>query len=233
MRSCLMRKLLVLLGVALAAVSVQAQLSDQSRSEIDKDLGLLAISSELAVTNPAPAPSQTAPSIGDDISSVAGWLGNINTNYHYQDVILWDGPIYQNQVNIANEIGGSYDVFRSNTNVATSSSLLFGAIETRQRQAGIAGSWLSHGAGGEFGWQRCDFRGGLFIDGVYLDHPSTVGATRHIGIEGGVFADKMLSAASAVGVFVSGQSGQKYPLFGANLTVSFGNGTGLLGLFSH
>jgi hypothetical protein len=177
--------------------------------------------------------SNTPPSIGDILSTGAGWIGNINTNYHFQNAIVWDGPIYENQVNVANELGASYDLWHSDTNSMTTNGILFGAIETRQRQAGIAGTWLSHGGGAEFGWQKCDFRGGLFIDGVYLDHPSSVGASSHLAGEVGLFADKMLSSASAVGIFVAGQSGQKYPIIGANLNVSFGSGGGFLGLFKH
>jgi hypothetical protein len=177
--------------------------------------------------------TNTVPSLGDSLSSVASWAGNINTNLHYADVILWDGPVYENQVNVANELGGSYDLWRSDTNALTGNSLLFAGVETRNRQAGIAGSWLSEGFGGEFGWMKGDFRAGLFCDGVHLDNPGAVGATSHFAFEGGIFADKMLSSASAVGLFGSFQTGQKYPILGAHLVVTFGNGTGFLGLFKH
>ena len=178
----------------------------------------------------SPAPATKAPTLVDTLSLGASWLGNINTNYSYQDVILWDGPVYENQVNIANELGGSYDIWHSVTG-PTTNGLIFGAIESRSRQAGIAGSWLSEGLGGEFGWQKCSFRGGVFVDGIYLNHPSAVGAKSRLGAEGGVFMDDMLSAATAAGVFISGQTGQKYPIIGANLKVTFGNGGGFLGLF--
>jgi hypothetical protein len=181
----------------------------------------------------ASAQTNALPSIGDDLTTAAGWVSTVNTNYHYADLVVWDGPVYENQVNVANEIGASYDFWRSQTNALTTAPLLFSAVETRERQAGIAGSWLSESGGLEFGWQHCDFRAGAFGDGVYLNHPSAVGSKHRFGFEGGMFVDKMVSSAAAVGLFVSGQSGQKYPLFGANLNVSFGGGTGFLGLFKH
>jgi hypothetical protein len=179
------------------------------------------------------APPAGAPSLGDDLSSIGKWAGNINTNYHFADVLVWDGPVYLNQVNVANELGGSYDIWHSDSNPLTTNGVIFGALEGRFRQAGIAGTWVSEAGGFEFGWQKCDFRAGLFVDGVYLNQPAALGSKHRESAEFGVFVDKMLSSASALGLFVADEPDLKYPLLGANLNISFGNGTGFLGLFKH
>lgn len=184
--------------------------------------------------------TNTQPTVPGLISTFGKWVGSYDTNLTFDDVIIWDGPIYQNQINIGNELGGSYDVWRqkistNNTSIASVANKLggqmFGAVEARLRQASIAGDRLSEAGGLEFGWMKYDFRAGLFSDLVYLDHPGAVGRSGHIQGEGGLFAEKMLSKSSALGMFISLQTGAKQPIIGANLNVSFGNGTGFLGLF--
>ena len=204
----------------------------------------LAIAPEAAPATATVTPAATNPqaTVNGLISTFSGWISKFDTNLNFQDVILWDGPVYQNQINIANEMGGSYDFWRqkvsaSNTGLASVGNKLggqmFGAVEARLRQAGIAGTRLSEGAGGEFGWMKFDFRAGLFADAVYLDNPAAMNTSSKDRIvpEVGLFADKMMTSSSAVGIFISEQLHQKYPIIGANLNVSFGNGTGLFGLF--
>ena len=146
-------------------------------------------------------------------------------------MILWDGAIYEDQVNVANELGGSYDIWHSSTNKLTTNGLEFAAIEIRSRQAGVTGGLISEQFGVEFGYEKCDFRAGLFADGVYRNHLAPGLATTREGFEGGFFADKMFTASTAAGIFVSFQTGQKYPIFGVNFHATFGNGAGFLGLF--
>jgi hypothetical protein len=182
----------------------------------------------------------TPPTVNGLISTFGSWIGTYNTNLSFQDIIIWDGPVYENQVNIGNELGASYDVWRqtistNNTGLASVGNKLGGqmflGLEARIRQASVAGARVSEAGGLEFGWMKYDFRAGVFADGVYLDHPSVVGVTGHEQAEFGIFAEKMLSPSSALGMFISEQTGQKFPIIGANLNVSFGNGTGFLGLF--
>lgn len=179
-----------------------------------------------------PLAAQTnTPSLGDSLSSVFSWVGNINTNYHYQRVILWDGPFYVNQVNVGNEFGGDYDFYRSNTNLVTQSGLWYSGVESRQRQAGVTGTWLSEQGGLSFGYQKCSVRAGAFLDYVHNDQPLALGSTGHKqAYEVGLQASQMLSTSSALGLFVSYQEGIKYPLFGLNLHLTFGGGNGLFGL---
>ena len=180
------------------------------------------------------------PTISGLTSTFSDWISSYNTNYSFQDALVWDGPVYQDQVNFGNELGGSYDFWRQNISTNNSgiagianklSGQCFGAIEGRFRQAGITGSWVSMAGGGEFGWQKYDFRAGVFADGVYLNNPSAMHVSHRGTAEIGIFADKMMASSSAVGLFISQQIFQKSPIIGANLNVSFGNGTGFLGLF--
>jgi len=204
-------------------------------------LTLLATAALLAVGLAAQAQTNVIqPTLGGLTSTFADWIGSYDTNLSFQDVIVWDGPVYQDGVNFGNEFGGSYDVWRQNISTNNSGlasvgnklgGLMFFAVEGRFRQGGIAGSWVSMAGGMEFGWMKYDFRAGLFLDGVYLNNPEAMNVAHRQTAEVGVFADKMMTKSSAVGIFISEQIYQKSPIIGANLNVSFGNGTGLFGLF--
>ena len=173
-----------------------------------------------------------APTLGNTLSQVGTWAGTINTNYHYQAVMVWDGPIYANQVNVANELGGSFDFYTSSANrMADTNGFTLAAVEARSRQAGIAGTFVSEQGGLQFGYEKCDFRAVVYLDYVNNAHPENLGSTKRNTFEGGLMVDKMLSASSAVGVFAAWQRGIKYPIIGAQLNVSWGGGTGLFGLF--
>ena len=203
---------------------------------------LLATAALLAVglATQAQTITNTEPTVPGLVSTFGNWVGSYDTNLSFQDITIWDGPIYQNHVNVGNEIGGSIDIWKqklgtNNVGLASVGNKLGGQMflagEARIRQASIAGLNLSEGGGLEFGWTKCDFRAGGFGDLVYLNHPDDLKSQSHITGEFGVFADKMLSKSSAMGIFISQQIGQKSQIIGANLNVSFGNGTGIFGLF--
>jgi hypothetical protein len=183
--------------------------------------------SGLSVTNILGQQSPTSP-IGT-LETVASWATTINTNYYFPDVLLWDGPVYQKGVNIANEVGGSWDLWRQNAGT-NAGSTLFAGLELRARQGAVGSAFVSENFGGEFGWINHDFKVGVFADGVYRSDAALAAADggRMAG-EFGLFADKMLSPGSAAGVFVSIQTGDATPLVGANLNVTFGSVTGFLG----
>ena len=179
----------------------------------------MAVGYSQAQTN-APTP----PTPSGVAARVESWLDNYDTNLSYSDVIVWDGPVYQDQVNVANELGASYDVWRSSTNT---DNLFFAGVEARLRQGAIAGAFVSEGVGGEFGWMKYDFR-------VRRENAlATKTGGGHYAFELGAFADKMLSKSSAMGVFISKQTADSShaPLIGVDFNLSFGNGKGFLGLF--
>ena len=149
-----------------------------------KLLLIIGLAALLAGISQAQTNTPTPPTVNGLISTFGNWVGSYDTNLTFDDVIIWDGPIYQNHVNIGNEFGISYDVWRqtistNNTSLASVGNKLGGqmflAPEARFRQASIAGDLLSEGGGIEFGWMKYDFRAGLFGDLVYLDHPGAVG----------------------------------------------------------
>jgi hypothetical protein len=194
-------------------------------------LAMVAAALVLAVNVQAQTNTPTPPTPSGVIAKAESWLDHFDTNLSYSDVIVWDGPVYQDQVNVANELGASYDVWRSTTNTA---NMFFAGVEARLRQGAIAGAFVSEGVGGEFGWMKYDFRAGLFANGVRRENSlaaKTGGG--HYAFELGAFADKMLSTSSAVGVFISKQTADSShaPLIGVDFNLSFGNGKGFLGLF--
>ena len=143
--------------------------------------------------------TNTPPTIPGISTTVSQWFTSQNTNLTWQDVTIWDGPVYLNNVNVANEFGGSYDLWRSGTNA---NSILFAAVEGRTRQSGIAGTFVSQNAGAELGWMAYDVRLGAFLDGVYRNNTTIGDAHTRLGVELGLFADKKLSQNTGLGFFI-------------------------------
>lgn len=166
-------------------------------------------------------------------STVAGWFTSENPANRFQDVQTWAGAVNQNNAPVANEVGASYDLWRQHADYfpytgATNQnkSSIYLALEGRERnaQSGV----LSIGAGPQVGWMQNDIRIGLFVEPVYrLDQKHS-----KYRAEFGLMAEKMLTANTAVALMLSQQTHEKIPFVGAQFTVSFGNGTGFLGLFN-
>jgi hypothetical protein len=185
----------------------------------------------LTSTNPAIAVPITPLTVPGLINTFTTFVTTEDTNLAFQDIIVWDGPVYQSQINIANELGASLDVWHSHPALTTADSgTLFAAPEIRLRQGAIAGAFVSENAGGEFGWQIHDLRVGVFADGVYRNQ-LTGSQSQRLGFEGGVFADKMFGKNSGIGLFLSEQTGSAIPLIGLNVNLTFGNRQGFLGIF--
>jgi len=176
----------------------------------------------------AQAQTNTPPTFTGALSTAANWVSTINTNYSWADVILWDGAVYANQINVANELGGSADLFHSVNEPNNMNGCLFDALEARARQAGIAGTFVSEQGGDELGWMKGDLRVFGFADFVYLEQPQVLNAPCREAYEFGLQAEKMLSTSTAMALFVSKQEHQKSPFIGVNFTVTFGTIGGLL-----
>lgn len=173
---------------------------------------------------------QTISGVG---TTIGGWFTSENPNNRYQDVQTWAGAVNQNNAPVANEVGASYDIWRQHgdyfpytgaTNQNNSS--IYAALEGRVRdsQVGI----MSIGAGPQVGWMQNDIRIGVFAEPVYrLDQKHS----KYRG-EFGLMAEKMLTANTAIALMLSQQTHEKVPFIGAQFTVSFGNGSGFLGLFN-
>ena len=75
---------------------------------------LLATAALLAVglATQAQTTTNTDPTVPGLVSTLGNWVGSYDTNLTFQDIIVWDGPIYQNHVNVGNEIGGSIDIWK-------------------------------------------------------------------------------------------------------------------------
>jgi hypothetical protein len=179
----------------------------------------------------ASAQTNLPPTIPSIVNTFTSFVTTQNTNLSFQDIIVWDGPVYQSQVNVANELGLSVDAWHSRTALtATNASTLFAAPETRLRQGALAGAFVSEAGGGEFGWQIYDLRVGVFADGLYRNQLAG-GQHDRLGCEGGVFADKLFGKNSGIGLFLSEQTGSAIPLIGVNVNLTFGNSQGFLGIF--
>ena len=74
---------------------------------------LIGVAALVLATVTAQAQTNTPPTLQSEGSTALTWATTINTNYSFADMILWDGPLYENGVNIANELGASYDVWHS------------------------------------------------------------------------------------------------------------------------
>lgn len=185
-------------------------------------------------TTPPPSTTQsTVQEVQGIGSTVGGWFTSENPANRYQDVLTWAGVVNQNNAPIANEVGASYDLWRQHADyfpytAATnqSESTIYAAIEARERSStpGV----LSIGAGPQIGWMQNDIRLGFFVEPVYrLDKKHS-----KFRAEAGFMGDKMLTKNTAIGLQISWQTHEAVPFIGANMNVSFGNGSGLFGLFN-
>lgn len=166
-------------------------------------------------------------------TTIGGWFTSENPANRFQDAQTWAGVVNQNNAPVANEIGGSYDLWRQKqdyfpytTATNQSSTTVYLALDGRVRDAQIG--IMSIGVGPQFGWMQNDVRIGVFVEPVYrLDQKHS-----RFRAEFGLAAEKMLTANTAVGLLVSQQTHEKTPFFGGQFSVSFGNGSGFLGLFN-
>lgn len=190
---------------------------------------LIGVAALVLATVTAQAQTNTPPTLQSEGSTALTWATTINTNYSFADMILWDGPLYENGVNIANELGASYDVWHSTVVPNNSTGTLFAAPEARFRQAGIAGIFGSESGGMEFGYMKGDFRIAGYVDGVYLQNPSVFNTSSRGGAEFGLQAEKLFTATgSGAAVFFGMPTYQSRPIIGASLTISFGTIGGFL-----
>jgi hypothetical protein len=173
---------------------------------------------------------QTIQGVG---STIGSWFSSENPANRFQDAQTWAGVVNQNNSPVANEVGASYDLWRSESKyfpytAATNqpSTSLYLALEGRERTSGVG--IMSAGAGPQFGWMQNDIRIGVFVEPVYrLDQKRS-----KFRAEFGLTAEKMLTPNTAIGLLLSQQTHEKTPFVGGQFTVSFGNGTGFLGLFN-
>jgi len=195
-------------------------------------LAACAILATAGYSSQAQSTTNAAPSVPGFVTQFGDYLTTVNTNYNYQPVSMWTAAVYQNNVNVSDEVGVSWDLWEQNVNGG-----LFAAVESRTRNAGIAGTVVSEGGGMEFGYMKYSLKVGVFGDGVYVTSQAATLTSKAKGGYGagevGLFVNQMFSSTAGAGLFVSLQTGARplYPLIGANLNFSFGNGKGLLGLF--
>jgi hypothetical protein len=189
-----------------------------------------------AQTPPLPSGTNTVEIVQGIGTTLGDWFTSENPTNRYQDVLTWAGVINQNGAPVANETGGSWDLWRQNkdyypfiSGTNQSSSTLFLGPEVRGRfsSPGI----VSGQAGPEFGWMENDIRLGAAVD--FVHRFSTLGSRSSAKErwELDFFADKMVSKNTAVGFMLGFQAHEPIPLFGGQMNISFGNGKGLFGIF--
>jgi hypothetical protein len=149
------------------------------------------------------------------------WGTSVNTNSMWQPATAWTCPVWNAAGStIANETGASYAL-----QFGDPQNGFFAGPETRIRAAGTPGTLVSTGGGARVGYEYYDIQVGGYLDGGY-------GSLLNRGyFEAGGFFDKMLTQNTATGIFGGWNSASHGWLFGGNLTITFGNGSGVLGMF--
>lgn len=164
---------------------------------------------EAQTTNAAPSPQNFA-------TSIIQYFGTINTNYQFQPFIIWTEGDYQNQVNFANAVDVSYDVYT--TAAAYTGGVSF-ALELGMRNAGIAGT-IADGHGGlQLAYNYYDTRIEGYGDAVYED---AFGGK--VGGEFGIRALKKATPNTFFGLSLGFQvptSGPSYPIVGVLAGATF------------
>lgn len=107
------------------------------------------------------------------VSSAESYLTSVNTNFTYAPVLLWDEVNYQNQVDISDGIGLSYDIYTiygTYGTIGTNGTLTGGmtvSLEGGIRNIGIAGQVCSGQGGAGINYNLFDIRFGVYVDGGY------------------------------------------------------------------
>ena len=108
----------------------------------------------------APAQAQST----NFLVSVENYFTGINTNYTFNRVLVWDGMEYQNGVNIADDLAGSFDVYAPK---GCYTGGLTVSLEGGMRNAGVAGTIVSGQGGAGLNYNYYDVRLGAYADGGY------------------------------------------------------------------
>lgn len=113
-----------------------------------------------AQTNPPP------PSTPQNfVQSAIGFIGTVDTNMAFAPFLLWDEVNYQNQVDVSDGLGVSYDVLKPASYYAPGVFSL--SLEAVMRNIGVAGQ-IAGGQGGlGANWNYYNIRIGAYADGGY------------------------------------------------------------------
>ncbi|MGA3268052.1 MAG: hypothetical protein ABSE16_14650 [Verrucomicrobiota bacterium] len=147
--------------------------------------------------------------------SVEYYFTGINTNFTFQRVQVWNGMEYQNGVNIADDLAGSFDVYAP-TGCYTGGLTV--SLEGDMRNSGIAGTIVSGQGGAGLNYNYYDVRFGGYADGGY-------DAVTHQGYgELGLRVMKKMTPNTFAGISLAVQlptKGTTYPLAGVFAGVTF------------
>lgn len=167
-----------------------------------------------AVTAKAQTTIQPPPTPQNFATSVIGYFTTINTNYTFTRFNLWTEGDYQNQVNFADAINVSFDVYCSSYTGGISI-----APELGMRNAGIAGTIVDGHGGIQLAYNYYDTRLEGFGDAVYED---AFGGK--VGGEFGIRALKKATPNTFFGLSLAFQvptSGPSYPIVGVLAGATF------------
>jgi hypothetical protein len=200
-----------LIGLIGLSLSVALPLAAQTNAP--------AVVTTIGTNNIPPLPASQA----GFISTVFGWFSSFDPNmptFSANRGMLWAGAssIQNGPVNLVNDIGGSYDIYRSTTN--TASSIWWVAPEANIRNSGVAGTLVSVQAGLGAGMILYDFRFGLYGTGGYYMTPMDAGQGKMFG-EFGLRAVKGIGAHFGTGVAAGFQFPDSRQVYSAFLTANF------------
>ncbi len=128
------------------------------KNKINRIIGLIGLIGLIGCGLPAQA--QTT----NFLNSVENYFTGVNTNFTFSRVLVWNGMEYQNGVNIADDLAGSFDVY------APKGCYMGGftaSLEGDMRNAGIAGTIVSGQGGAGLNYNYFDVRLGGYADAGY------------------------------------------------------------------
>ena len=155
-----MRNKYSLIGITLLSLTVLCASAQTNLPPVIETIG---------TNNIPPLPTSDA----GFINTVFGWLSSLSDTptFTANRGMLWAGAssIQGGPVSLVNDIGGSYDVWRSSTN--TASSIWWFAPEANLRNGGVSGTLVSIQGGVGAGLILHDFRLGLRAARAAGRHP--------------------------------------------------------------
>lgn len=125
----------------------------------------MAAAALLAAGFTAQAQTNTVTPVQSIFQSFSSYLLDVNTNWGFNSFLIWNEVDYQNQIDISDGLGASYDVLHPANYVVSSAASL--SLEAVMRNIGVAGRLASGQGGIGVNWNHYNIRIGGYADGGY------------------------------------------------------------------
>ena len=176
-------------------------------------IGLCALSATAQTQTNQPPPTPQA-----FYQSVLDYFGSNDPTMQFTRFKLWTEGDYQNNVNFADKIAVSFDLYTSD---ATYTNAITFGVEAGMRNAGIAGTIVDGGGGVNLSYNVDSIRVEGYADGAYSQISQEPFAELGIRILKKATANTFLGLSLGFQVPTTPRGGPAYPIFGVLAGATF------------